>query len=592
MPPDHTPGTTVQSHRLKAELTVFIGLLLVAFVGLYLFVTRFGLYEDDYYFTVGPYLWNWAAFKAYLFDAWHSWPQFRPLGFSLTYVITYATAQFDSLLPAYGLGLLLNSVNGYLFYRLARKVVRHWIAFAAACVFLLYPADTSKAILMLRGFELANLTMVLSAILLYVNGRRFPAYLLACCCLLTYEHFFLPILVAPFIVEAGRRFSWKGFASHWAICAILPAALMVARKLAGDVRSTAVIGAPGDALRRMVSACVIGPRTALSTMVDRPWDALFHSTALQWSMIAVGAVIVVWIAVRARTPRPESGQGAAGVRWAVTGGLICFALGYVIAILPENYPPVVNIGRLSGFNAPASVSACLFLAALAEWILNRTRFLEKTAILAAAIYVGLLVSAGIQVQITDYVASWRAQRQFWTTILSTSGEWHPGTAILVDVNEAPRGSFDTVGFPRNWMVYDALMGTRDLMAPAVWHDWTARPKLGSAPTVFGIWKSVAWKPQGDRYRLDTPPGFEAVRQPLVANGTFLHFGFRDGLLVRTDAPVMLHGLTLHPIPAPAKEPPPRAFSRLYRILFSNPTPGSELDANPWPSLLRAKSYPK
>lgn len=592
MPPEHTPATPAQTHRFKGELAVFIGLLLVAFLGLYLYVRRFGLYEDDYYFTVGPYLWNWATFKAYLSDAWHSWPQFRPLGFSLTYIITYATAQFGSLLPAYGLGLVLNATNGYLFYRLARKAVRHWIAFTAACVFVLYPADTSKAILMLRGFELANLTMVLSAILLYVNGRRGPAYLLACACLLTYEHFFLPFLLAPFVVEAGRRFSWKKFASHWAFCALLPAALMVARKLAGDVRSTAVIGAPGDALRRMMSACFIGPWTAVSTMVERPWDALLHSSLLQWSMIAVGAVVVAWTALRVRPSGPSGARDGSGLGWLLAGGLVCFALGYVIAILPENYPPVVNIGRLSGFNAPASVSACLFLAALAEWILVRTRLPERAAVWAAGIYVGLLISVGIQIQTTDYVASWRAQKQFWTTILATSGEWHPGTSILVDVNQAPKGSFDTIGFPRNWMVFDALMGTRDLMAPSVWRAWTAQPKDGAPPTVFGIWKDLGWKRQGDRYLLGTPPGFDAGRQPLVADGTFLHFGFVGGSLARTDAPVVLRNLTLRPIPAPRSEPAPQPFSRLYRILFSNPSPGPELGGNPWPSLLRAKSYPK
>lgn len=592
MPPEHDPATKVQSNRFKAELGVFVGLLVVAFIGLYLFARHFGLYEDDYYFTVGPYLWNWATFKAYLADAWHSWPQFRPLGFSITYIITYATAQFDSLIPAYGLGLFLNTIIGYLFYRLARRTVRHWIAFAAACVFLLYPSDTSKAILMLRGFELVNLAMVLSAILLYVNGWRIPAYVLACGCLLTYEHFFLPFLVAPFLLAEGQRFNWRKFASHWVVCALLPAALMVARKLAGDTRSTAVFGAPADAIRRMATACLIGPRTALLAMAERPWDALIHSNLLQWCMIAIGSAIVIWTGLRVRPARSSANRTGDGLGWALAGGLICFGLGYVIAILPENYPPVVNIGRLSGFNAPASVSACLVLAVLAEWIVTRVRLIEKPAVCAAAIYVGLLVSTGIQVQITDYVASWRAQRQFWTTILATSGEWHPGTAILVDVNKAPKGSFDTIGFPGNWMVFDALMGTRSLIAPAVWQDWEKQTKTGAAPTVFGIWKDLGWKRQGSRFLLDTPPGFDANRQPLVADGTFLHFGFRDGSLTRTDAPIVLHGLTLHPIPPPKSEPPPRAFSRLYRILFSNPPSDSELGAKPWPSLLRAKSYPQ
>ena len=52
------------------------------------------------------------------------------------------------------------------------------------------------------------------------------------------------------------------------------------------------------------------------------------------------------------------------------GALVAAAAGYVLAFRPDDYPPVINLGRLAGFNAPASIGVCLLVACAVSFALQ------------------------------------------------------------------------------------------------------------------------------------------------------------------------------------------------------------------------------
>lgn len=579
------------SSRSIDRVLIFFALAAIGFVANYLFVAGFGIYEDDYFFTLSAYQWTYGQLWENIKAAWISWPQFRPLGFSLTHLVTFVTAQFESLVPAYLLGLGLHTLNGWLLFRIASIRVRPSIAFVAAAVFILYPSDTGKIILMLRVFQVFNLTMVLSAILLYLHGWRFCSYVVAAGCLLTYEHFFLAFLVAPFALGKLHPFPYRRFALHFSLCAGLPAILMAARKFLGDERSADVLASPLQTLGRMIQACFIGPHTAVTALFERPRDAFWNSDALQWGVIALVTGLVVIVIHRVTEGReansisPESTVQETTKRELALlagGGALCLAASYALAIRPDNFPPIVNLGRLSGFNTPGSVSCCLLFAAIAELILRWIARYETIITVVGAVYVGLLVSFGIEIQRSDYLKHWQQQKNLWNTVFATSGEWQAGIPIIIDVRNANAPEYFTNGFPFYWTVVSTPLGSQHFLAPEEWKRFSE--SIEKAPRVFGYYPELGADTVDGGLRLHTPPWSGAELWPIIRPNQFILFRFEDGKLKRTSAPLILPQGDFTPLPAPQTPPPLLPVSRLHHILFG---PSTE-----WPSILHGRNYPR
>jgi hypothetical protein len=121
-----------------------LALALIVFcvlIGNFLFTSEFGLYEDDHLFVLPAFSWSWQQCWNYVVHDFQSWPQGRPLGFALTKVVSYITAQFNTLLPGYLIGAGLIILNGYLLFKLLRPVIQFPGALTGALVLVLYPAD-------------------------------------------------------------------------------------------------------------------------------------------------------------------------------------------------------------------------------------------------------------------------------------------------------------------------------------------------------------------------------------------------------------------------------------------------------------------
>jgi hypothetical protein len=574
MLPDSSQDSTV-----RRGLIALILLGLVCLIGNYFYAGFFGIYEDDYFYTIPAFQWSWSECWAHVRHDLLAWPQGRPIGYAANDLITWLSARGSSLELGYALGAALLVTNTVLCYRLAATWFAPLGAFAAAAVYCLNPADTAKVILMHRSFLLLGSTFLLSALLAYRCGRFRLAYVAAALSLLTYESFFFPFLAAPLLLRSGGEFSWRRLLRHGAICAVLVAAVILVRRSQGDTRVTETMGALGAVAHQMSQAVVLGPWTCLQMLVLRPLDALRSSGFGQWCVMGllVLATVALFPGRDVDSPQETPRERLRALLCLGAGCLLLLALGYVAAIHPGNYPPVVTIGRLSGFNAPSALALGLLVGALVTALAGA---LPRPRVVAAVtgLLLGALVSFGLEIQRVDYVRNWQQQRGFWDALLADSGEWEPGAVVLVQI-EGDAGRPCTPGFPPFWMVnYPPLLAERLVVSPAA-------PAGGSSlpPHVFGfhLGTKLADIPAGRQLR--TPPWSDASLWPFLREGHFLYYNYLDGHLARKTAPFTLDGHVLTPKPLPATPLPPLPKTHLYQILFgSSPA---------WPTISSARNYP-
>lgn len=555
-------------------------LILLCVAGNYLYLSYFGIYEDDYFYTIPAFQWSWSDCWAHIRHDLLSWPQGRPIGFAANDLISWLSARGSSLELGYAFGAALLVTNTLLCYRLAATWFAPLGAFAAAAVYCLNPADTAKVILMHRGFLLLGSTFLLSALLFYRRGRFIPAYVAAILSLLTYETFFLPFLAAPLLLLSWKEFSWRRLLVHGAVWGAILAGVILIRRSLGDQRATETLGSFGKLADKVAHSLTLGPLTCLRMLFLRPLDALRFSNPSQWFTI----ITIILATVTAFPTAGAAHQPPQNVRGQIlsfllfsAGCLLLLALGYLLAFRPDNYPPVVTIGRLSGFNAPSAIALGLLVGAMVTALtgaMNRPRLVAAVV----GLLIGTLASFSLEIQRVDYVKNWQQQRAFWDELLASSGEWESGAVVLVQI-EGDAGRPNTPGFPPFWMVnYPPLLAEWLVVAPASPAGGTFRP-----PHVFGFHAGMKAVSASQGVQLQTPPWSDASLWPILGEGSFLYYNFTDGRLARKTMPFTLDGHILTPKPFPPTPLRPLTKTRLYQILFgSSPV---------WPTMGSARNYP-
>jgi hypothetical protein len=543
--PVHSSPTFIPWTIGRTKLCYLL-ILIVTFVGKFLFASEFGFYEDDYLQILPFYQYNLGdTLKRVWFDL-RAWPHGEPIGFVLAELHAYFVTRFDTLLVGFFLGLILVTLNGCLMYRLARRFLPDFAAFVAACAFVLYPADNSEQILMNQPWQLLNLTFVLLAFLFYRRNITL-AYALALCSLLTYEHFFFPFAAAPFLLDRGERFSFKRCCSHAFFIVISATCLILVRDFIGDSRAREVTGLPGEVFTKIPTSICLGISNSVETFFARILDALIHGGSVSWGItVLVGLSIVLAFRRKSVAEPDKATEGEPQNSWqrlaiVAVGALFAAAAGYVLAFRPDNYPPILNLGRLSGFNAPGSIGICILIGCVVtaiSWLNATTR--EIIAWLSAGA-IGALVAVGVYIQQVDYVASWNQQKSFLQQLFATSNTWNPGTILVIDLDDSDRRSMSTPGFAVYWLSVDLPEAT-----PRMVHSYALRQLTKDAhefPTAVGYSRfiqSAVPEPGGLRLELEN---HEPVH---VKDGNFQLFQIHHGRLTRVNDPIWaIAGLQLH-----------------------------------------------
>ncbi len=520
-------------------------LAFACYVAHFLYVRRFGLYEDDYIYTLGCFDWSlghwWGeAVKAIVHPV-----QGRPLNHLVRRTLNFVLLRGDTLLYAHLASWVMLSVNASLLYALARRHLGALAALAAALLYLLYPADASRQILMHQSDLLFGTMLCLGGLLAFSSERTLLGWFFGLCCLLNYESFYLPLIVGPLLAGGfSLRRDWKRLLRHAAAFAAVAAAVVIVRGMLGDDRARGLAGGGAEsAALRGLAALVIGPLVSLRAGVVEPLRATLGAGSAAWlGGLAVALGVAGGLAWAGRAGRREPGTGGGRTLQVAVAGALAWPASYGLCIRPDNFPPTAVIGRLSGVHVAGSVGAALLAGALVEFLATRVsgRRARMALATAAAAAFGLMVVRGIRIQRDDYVTHWREQQRFWTRLVSLVPDLRDGEPVLLDIR-GPAGVFpETPGFPRFGLVnYAPVTLHRIIRHPA---DWKVVPR------VFCLYDGCPAYPQADGVLLKTPFWFWDGLWPVVQDGHFILLCERGGRLVRSDAPVDLAGRELHPRP--------------------------------------------
>ena len=564
----------------------FFGLTI--FCGNFLFARLFAVYDDDFMY-LPAFSWTWEEAWAQVYQDFITWPQGRPLAYGLGHLIFFLTAKTQSLGLSYLTGFLFLLLNAILLNRLVRPFLSNVASLLAVTVFILYPADTSKIILMMRVFAQLNLTFLLVALLMYVRGWRWQSYLVAALCFMTYEPTFLPFLLAPLLVSTFREVSWRRVLQHILICGGIMMLLLVLRSHLGDPRLCKTIDSPLEAISRICQALWIGPRVALTALLLRPLEALIRTDPILWVVVLLcsGAFYLLSCYLEKKEGEDHQARPVSSLPWIATVGAVGLLLGYALCFTEDYWPPIMTIGRISGYHATGAVGASLLVGALFGLALEKLPRLRPCLIVGAAAFCGLLVSFGVEVQRIDYIKHADQQSRFWRTVLETSAEWKPDTVIMVDISgDDPSRPF-TPGMPLWWTVNFAPLILEHLVDwPAEWEVITpaGSPRALKYPRAYGFLESMETVWEGDVLTIKTPAWLGSPWWPRIRDGQFILFRFVGGRMVRASEPIKLGGRYIMPMGRATEDGVSLPQSRVFRLLF-------EKETN-WRTIQKAKNYPR
>jgi hypothetical protein len=590
---------------LEMFRTRYLLIVIVAFVGRYLLASEFGLYEDDYLETLPFFSLRWDQVLSLMWLGVRTWPHGEPIGCSLNYLYDYLITRFDSLVVPHLFGVVVVAVSGCLFYCLAKRLVSDFPAFVAACLFVLYPVDTSEQVIIDQFWQMGTLMLVLLAFLFYRRNLTL-SYGFALCSLLTYEHFFFPFAAAPFLLEPGEKFSIKRCLAHAFFIVTAATGLILSRSFMGEPRAQAVLGEPGQVLNKIPSAVGIGLANSLSTTVRRILDAFLHGDSLTWGiMLLIGFCLVLGLKLADRAPdaKPENFRTPKDLLILAAGSLFAAATGYVLAFRPDDYPPIVNLGRLSGFNAPGSIGVCLLIGCALTFAWQSGIWGRRLVTWGCIASIAGLTAVGVYIQQVDYAASWVQQKDVLRQLLATSGTWKPDTTLIIDLDRSDTRALSTPGFRADWLSFDLTYAPRFLI------DYAALPKAYLPPgtTVHpteGVYYFTGWRDQNliypraigyySRWMKTTKIDASCVllesraSDPLfkifLRDGNFQLFRFWRGRLERiTDPTWTIAGVILKQDVAISVDSKPLPLTGIGKALLGDPAL--------WPSVNEGRMYP-
>lgn len=567
------------------EFRVFLLLLGVAFLADFLFCSQFGIYEDDYYFTIGPANWDlrtawWNVEYSLLY-----WPQGRPGWWIINQSLTWLCGLTGTLATHYLFLCSLTAGVAYLLFRLVRSLSSSGPALFAAVLFVAYPPDGSGPIIMHMTNYFIVLGMTLLAIPLFLKPgikARLACLSVAAMVLVTYEPYFLLFFLFPLLawLRAGKVSS-KRELFYWAGLVLVFVAVIGIRKHMGDNRAGDMMGNLGEVLKRALLAPLIGARTTLQLCVQRPWEVISHGSVWLWAMAGLTALIL-WGGLKntqSEEPQPSPRKpryllGLAGL------GLAFFLLPYVYRWHDDYYPPNVVLGRLSALHIPSAVGAGLLVAAILEFVRNQGRLLRRLTASCCLVYLSLSVAASIQLQRLDYVESWAKQKSCWEQILRLSPDLEDGTVIVLDCRWLDQPELcsrtGTRGVAAAWVInYTPGFLANILEKPG---DWKQMPSV----CALSPWTKTG--KLSDGLRLRTPEHFPEAEQPVLREGKFIWLEWDGDKLRRRSSPVEIEGLSLRPKAPGASNTELRKLPAYDLIFPASQTPGPSYEKNiPYPN---------
>lgn len=491
---------------------IFLLFCALTWVAFYFKMSKFGLYEDDYWFVGIPATLSFQELilflKDMLFDLERG--QGRFIGSFLPNLLAFITFNIGGLIFTYFFGVLLVGLNAYLVARLLNFRFNKFISVTAGIIFIMFPGDTTKALLVHIYQLQLSVFFILMAFNFYLKHKKILAYIFALFCLWTYESPFLPFVFAPLLLDL----EWKKstiieFLKHNAVLAAFIFGMFVFRKFTGEERVSELV--MSDFIIKTAAAFIIGPTFSLFSFINALYESVMHISTT-YPFIIVAGLLLTGIYLSIPMPRFNrntqqytsqnknfhiqiniSREVDASIKLLLTS-LLMLIIAYAFSI--THFPPTDLAGRGTSVHLGATIGTSLFVAALVNLIVyglqnvSYRRFVYSIMIILLSIISGY----GVIIQ-NDFVQSWENQQDFWADVLEKAPDINENTHILVKADTLHETEFV---YTYSWALPMVLNQIYDY--PESWDDY---PRL----TVLDLHmeKSLTGSPDGELYFEPTYP---------------------------------------------------------------------------------------
>ncbi len=443
------------------NLKVFLFYSLLVWIVWYFKLFQFGYYEDDYWYSVIPSNMGFRELLGDIRDKLISFEgnQGRFIGFTVPFFLTHVIYHIGGLPVLYIFGIFLVAFNAYLFYSVIGRLGEWWFGLFAGLVFIVYPADTTKA-LIVHIYQLQLSLMFTLLAFHFYESRRLLSYLLALASLLTYENAFLAFVFVPFLrMNLFKAATLRKWSLHALVCLLFMLFVFLVRKFTGEAR-VSELGA--DTIRKVLLSFIIGPLVSLYAYFKAAIESLQHLRTT-WPMIsAIFILLAVVLAFMRKRIKPDGltfGRAGWLLEWnkfpksylyLCIVGLLMMSVGYLFAF--THYPPRFLAGRGTSVHLGATFGSVLFFVSAWLYLFSVVRGKRIRYALAVILtgWISLIGSRGLLVQ-NDLATSWEFQKSLYHQVFALASDMDEGDLILLeDQNPVMTKYID----PYGWQIAD------------------------------------------------------------------------------------------------------------------------------------------
>ncbi len=422
---------------------------LLVWIAYYFHFPKFGLYEDDYWFIGIPAntplkeLMEMMINHFFDFQNNHG----RYISVFLPWLLAFLNFKIGGLWFTYFFGIILVALNVFLFHIIIKSRFPAELAFFAALVFLFFPADTTKALLVhIYQLQISVLFLMVAGVF-WIRSKKWVSYIFATSCLLMYESPFLPFILFPLLDEVS--FTKKFFINlikHLLIVSIIVIIVFVTRKLLGESRVDGLTLL--ETSKRVLLSITGGPLVTLYSLLRSPYLALSEINYTSPYIFASFLLLFpcIWL-INSRfiddqhrfihLPLTSKYLKAAvdinpvliNALKGIGVGILMAMVGYLFSV--THYPPTTLNGRMTSVHLAATFGIALFTGSFFYLILFilKKKFRFAFSVLLSLNF-ALLSGYGALIQ-KDYIIGWELQKDLMGQVLEKCPDVEDGTVIFL-----------------------------------------------------------------------------------------------------------------------------------------------------------------
>jgi hypothetical protein len=403
-------------------------LSVLSFIIQYLHFSSFGLYEDDYWSIAAGYTTTLHQLLSKVLDCFIYWPTGRPLNHALPACLGYLGHQLGGINALYIIASLWLGLNAWLIYTIVRTWLDKPAAFLAALVYISFPADTTRQLLVHVSHVQGAMTFMLIGWMLWLKETRtrWIAYLIASLALLSYETAFIAFVAAPLFGKRNSKISeLKIWLEHILGCGTILGIVGLIRIHLADPRTISVLGSPKEAVLKAITSCILGPITIIHAYIVALTTGWKSITLL--SLCACFLILILLYLIK-RFENSSSATQPCFRKRIISASLITLALSYSLTLV--NYPPTQLAGRLTSTHVAAALPWSIIIGIIYYLSSRQSIYLKKILFFLYALALFPLIGYSFSIQ-ASYSEAWKLQKEFWQQILNLTPDISDNTSIIV-----------------------------------------------------------------------------------------------------------------------------------------------------------------